>query len=190
MVEYSQAAGAAPLTVEQFEALPQEDAYRIELVRGRMVREPRPGGVHGEVVMRLVSALNEHVRSNGLGRVLVETGFRLPGEQATVRGPDSAFIAAERLPPRPPVGFWTLAPDLAVEVVSPSDRWTAVEDKVEQYLTAGTRQVWVIDPFAGRAHIYGPGAHAQVLGAGDTIQGGDLLPGFRLALAELFGELL
>ncbi len=127
---YPAGAGEPLLTVEQFERLPEEDEFRIELVRGRMLREPRPGAEHSQLTGWLFRRLAAHVEAHGLGIALVDTGFRIPGRPATVRAPDVAFIAMDRLPPVAPRGFWQLAPDLAVEVVSPSDRWTAVQEKV------------------------------------------------------------
>jgi Uma2 family endonuclease len=180
---------AHTLTVEEFERLPDEDLYRIELVRGTIVREPRPGGEHGLISSELFSRLDRHVRAAGLGRVLVETGFRLPGSPATVRGPDVAFLARERLPARAPRSFWEGAPDLAVEVISPSDRWTRVQDKAFDYLDAGAREVWVVDPLARRVTVYRSRTESVVLGADSTLSGGTLLPGFELRLSELFSGL-
>jgi Uma2 family endonuclease len=177
------------LTVEEFERLPDEDRYRIELVRGMLVREPRPGGEHGVVSSELFSRLDRHVRAAGLGRVLMETGFRLPGSPATVRGPDVAFLARERLPAQAPRSFWDVAPDLAVEVISPTDRWTRVQDKAFDYLDAGTREVWVVDPRARRVTVYRSRTESLVLGVESTLTGGAVLPGFELSLTELFAEL-
>lgn len=178
-----------PLTVEQFEQLPEEDRYRIELVRGMIVREPRPGGEHGVVSSELFARLDRHVRAAELGRVLVETGFRLPGSAATVRGPDVAFLARERFPARTPRSFWDVAPDLAVEVISPTDRWTRVQDTAFDYLDAGTREVWVVDPVARRVTVYRSRTEIIVLGAESMLTGGAVLPGFELPLTELFTDL-
>jgi len=175
---------ARKIGLAEFEAMPAEDAYRIELVRGAVVREPRPGARHSRLVTELLARLREHVRAQGLGIVLVDTGFRLPGEPATVRGADVAFIAAARLPEVAPPGFWELAPDLAVEIVSPHDRWTAVQDKAFDYLDAGTREVWLIDPAARRATVYRSRAESFVVD--DVLDGGAVVPGFSLVLRDFF----
>lgn len=179
-------APGAPLTLAEYAVLADDDGWRDELVRGVLVREPRPGARHSRLVGELFVRLDAHGREHGLGVALVDTGFRLPGEPATVRGPDVAFIATARLPETTPVGFWEMAPDLAIEIVSPHDRWTAVQDRAFDYLDAGAREVWVIDPDARRATVHRSRAEAFTLGAEATLEGGDVVPGFRLRLTELF----
>ncbi|MBI4520292.1 MAG: Uma2 family endonuclease [Gemmatimonadetes bacterium] len=186
---YSRRRPAGLLTADEFLRLPEEEGKRVELVRGRMVREPLPGGEHGVLVGELHARIAAHVRERGLGRALIECGFHLPGEPHTVRGPDVAVVSTERLPAETPRGFWQLAPDLAVEVVSPSDRWTKVLDKVHQYLEAGSRAVWVVDGRRRRVSVFRPGAETLVLNESDVLDGGDVLPGFSLPLAELFRAL-
>jgi Uma2 family endonuclease len=174
------------LSAEEFARLPEEGGYRIELVRGMMVREPQPGGRHGRLVMRLVRALDAHARATGVGEVLIEIGFMLSVEPATVRGPDVAFISAGRVPAEMPVGFWDGAPDLAVEVLSPGNRWSDIQAKVLEYLGAGAHAVWLVDPALSRVHVYESMNAARVLSGGDVLDAPELLPGFRLPLAELF----
>ncbi|MGH7483123.1 MAG: Uma2 family endonuclease [Longimicrobiales bacterium] len=174
-----------PFTVEEFARLPEEDAYRIELAHGWLVREPRPGARHGVLVGELYRAIDAHAREHGLGRALIETGFRFPG-QTIVRGPDIAFISAARLPAEVPVGFWPLAPDLAVEVISPSDRWSAIEAKVREYLAAGTTAVWLVDPGTGTARVHRAGESRRDLSGDDALTEPDVLPGLTLPLPSLF----
>lgn len=139
-----------PLTLEQFEQLPEEDEFLLELVRGRVVREPRPGGRHGWITSELFWRIASFVRERELGWTLVETGFVLADDPPTVRGPDVAFLARENLPvDGAPVGMWRRPPDLAVEVVSPTNTAADVQEKVLEYLAAGTRLVWVVDPATG-----------------------------------------
>src|SRR5690606_2026139 len=107
--------------------------------------------------------------ARGLGRVLVETGVRYPGEPETVRRPDIAFIAASRLPPTPPVSFWQVVPDLVIEIVSPNERWTVVQRKVETDLEAGVREVWLVDPRARRLTTHTAAAAPRVLAADDVL---------------------
>lgn len=176
-----------PLTLEEYASLPEEDESIVELVRGRLVREPRPGARHGEIAGRIFYALETFVRERGGGAVAFEAGFLLVEDPPTVRGPDVAFIASERLPPgETPKGFWPLAPDLVVEVLSPSNRTTAVLEKVLEYLSAGTRLVWVVDPETESVMTYPSPEGVRVLTRGDVLDCGELLRGFRLDVAELF----
>lgn len=174
------------LTLEEYLALPDEDGYRTELVRGELVREPLPSPLHGSVVMRLGRRISEHVDVHALGEVFAESGYVLEEEPPTLRGPDVSFVSSKRLPERPGTGFWSMAPDLAVEVLSPSNRAGEVQDEVGQYLEAGARLVWVVDPLRGTAAEYREGGEARLLGAGEALDGRDVLPGFRLPLADLF----
>jgi Uma2 family endonuclease len=174
-------------SLEEFQQLHDDDGYRTELSRGMLVREPPPGGRHGWLCADLFRTLDRFVTENKLGKVLIETGFRLAMDPPTVRGPDIAFIAAQRIPQGIPAGFWELAPDLAVEVVSPSDRWSQVQDKVFDYLDAGTRLVWVVEPAKKRVIVYGARGEVSVLGESDVVDGGDVLPGFSVRAGDLIG---
>jgi Uma2 family endonuclease len=175
------------LTLEEFERLPDEDPYRLELVRGRVVREPPPGAPHGWLVRKLFAALHAHVEEHGLGIVINETGFLLSVDPPTVRGPDLAVILVENLPREGiPEGWWTKAPDLAIEVLSPSNSAIEIQEKVLDYLTAGTRLVWVVDPHTRTVIAYGSRHETRLLTVGDDLEGSEVLPGFRIALAHLF----
>lgn len=179
--------GIALLTLEEYERLPDEDGYSLELAAGRLVREPRPGARHGVIVGDLFRVLDSFVRERGLGRVVIETGFLLAEDLPTVRGPDVAFISAERLPAGPvPEGFWRLAPDLAVEVVSPSDSAAEIQEKVLQYLDAGTLAVWVVQPRTRTVEVWQPDADVHVVREEETLDGGDVLPGWRMEMKNLF----
>ncbi|MBW3533978.1 MAG: Uma2 family endonuclease [Gemmatimonadetes bacterium] len=174
------------MALEEYLALPDEDGYRTELVRGELVREPLPAPLHGKVVGRLCRRIGDHVETHALGEVFAESGYVLEEEPPTLRGPDVSFVSSGRLPERPGTGFWSMAPDLAVEVLSPSNRAGEVQDKVGQYLEAGARLVWVVDPVRGTAAEYRAGGEARLFGAADALDGGHVLPGFRLPLADLF----
>ena len=156
---------------------------RTELVRGRLVVREPAGYVHGDVAMLIGAAVLQHVEANSLGRVFAaETGFTLARGPDTVRAPDVAFIRSERLPSPPPTGFAEVAPDLAVEVLSPDDRPGEVLEKVGDWLNAGTLLVWVIDPRRRIARVYRvDGSETQVDDEG-SLEGEELLPGFRLPL--------
>jgi Uma2 family endonuclease len=116
-----------------------------------------------------------------------DTGFKLESDPDTVRAPDVAFIARDRIPAGGvPKAFWQYAPDLAAEVLSPSDRRSEVNEKISQYLRLGVKVVWFVEPSPRRVTIFRPGEPPQILGETDTLDGGDLLPGFCYPLARLF----
>jgi Uma2 family endonuclease len=177
------------LSLGQFERLPEREG-RSELVRGRLVREPPAGMEHGRLTARIGSLLRAFVHERGLGEVFgAETGFVLFEDPPTVRAPDVAFVAAERLPPGDlPASFGQGAPDLAVEVVSPSSTAADVRSKVVDYLDAGTREVWVVEPGTRTLDVYRPEGAVRMLRGSDDIDGGDVLPGFCLTVEELFAR--
>lgn len=175
------------LTAEEFERLP-DDGYRTELVRGRVVREPPASYEHGRVGGEIFAVLHRFVREHRLGEVLTsETGFVLFHDPDTVRAPDAAFVSSARIP-SDPKGFARLAPDLAVEVVSPSNTWPEVQAKVFDYLDAGTRLVWVLEPRQRRIRVFRSREDVTILGEDDVLDGGDVLPGFRAPVRELFSR--
>ncbi|HVH68378.1 MAG TPA: Uma2 family endonuclease [Gemmatimonadales bacterium] len=158
---------------------------RVDLVRGVLVVRELPGFRHGLVTTELLVRLDGHVRTAALGRVLPEVGFKLTRDPDTVRGPDVAFISSGRLPDAEPAGFADFAPDLVVEVVSPGDRPGQVLAKVADWLSAGTRLVWVLDPARRVARVYRDDGTEQILSADGSLDGGDVLPGFSCPLAEI-----
>jgi len=155
----------------------------VELVRGELlVREP-PGFRHGRVTVDLAARLGAYLRETGAAQVLVvETGFKLASDPDTVRGPDLAVINRARIPDPEPTGFPDLAPDLVVEVLSPGDRPGEVLAKVADWLNAGTRLVWVIDPERRLARVYHRDGSDTVVSANDTLDGEDVAPGFSCPL--------
>lgn len=176
-----------PVTAEQLYALP-DDGARYELLRGMLVSEPVPGRIHGRTVARLSKLLSNFVDARRLGVVYTgDTGFLLAREPDTVRGPDVAFLSARREKEteneRP---YIPGAPDLAIEVLSPSDRTSEVLGKVSDYLAAGCRLVWVVSPASEQVSVFRSPFAPRVLARGDTLDGEDVLPGFRVSLAELF----
>jgi len=157
----------------------------VELVRGRLVVQEPPGLRHGRVAVELAVQLVGHVRAHDLGQVYVEAGFTLARDPDTVRGPDVAFISRSRLPEPEPTGYADLAPDLVVEIVSPGDRPGEVLAKVADWLSAGTRLVWVIDPERRLARIYRRDGTEQTVTANETLDGEDVLPGFACPLGTV-----
>ena len=159
---------------------------RVELVRGLLVVRELPGMRHARVAMDLALALGAHVRAAALGRVYAEAGFKLASNPDTVRGPDVAFIRRDRIPDPEPTGFAHFAPDLVVEVISPGDRAGEVLAKVADWLSAGTRLVWVLDPARRVARVYRADGTEQILTADESLDGGDVVPGFSCPLREIF----
>jgi len=175
------------LTMEEFEKLPEEDAYKLELVRGRLVREPRPGAPHGRIMARLIARMEPYAEEHGLGCTYADVGFVIGEDPPTVRGPDIAFLPLETVHREGmPKSFWRVAPDLAVEIVSPSNTAADIQEKVLEYLGVGARLVWVVDPKTRSVTVFHSSMEIRLLKEGDDLEGGEVLPGFRLALAELF----
>ncbi len=161
-----------------------KDGRKYELVDGE-IRVSPAGARHGEISLRLGAALLAFVRERRLGRVFdSSTGYRLPG--GNVRSPDASFVSSKRLP-RVPEGFAELAPDLAVEVLSPEDSPREVLDKLGEYLAAGVPLVWVIDPRTSRAVSYRSLTDVREIGPDGTLDGEEVLPGFHCSLSELLG---
>src|SRR5574341_1720008 len=159
---------------------------RVELVRGRLVVSEPPGFLHGECMVRLARILGDYVASHDLGRVVAgDPGFKLASDPDTVRGPDVAFVQKGRIPDPPPAGYAELAPDLAVEILSPRDRPGETLAKVADWLRAGTRLVWVVDPERRIARVYRADGSETVVDAGGVQDGEDVVPGFACPLSAI-----
>jgi Uma2 family endonuclease len=160
---------------------------QTELVRGVLVVREPPGYRHGDVTARLMKALMDVVDAGGLGRVLAaETGFKLSADPDTVRAPDVAFVSRERVPDPAPLGYPALAPDLVIEVLSPSDRPGETLAKVADWLTAGSRLVWVVDPGRRESRVYRQDGSETLLTESESLRGEDVVPGFDCPLASIF----
>jgi Uma2 family endonuclease len=170
-------------TEEDLLAMPK-DGRKYELVDGE-IRVSPAGDRHSVVALELASRLLAFVKEHRLGHVMgADAGFRLPS--TNVRSPDVSFVASGRFPDdKPPVDFGNVAPDLAVEVLSPHDRPRHVLDKVGEYLEAGVRLIWVIDPQQGRAVAYRSLSDVQELGEDGQLDGQDVLTGFRCSLRSI-----
>ena len=179
----TQAPTGRPATEEDLLAMP-DDGQQYELVDGEIRASPT-GLRHGVVTTRLAARLGRFVEERRLGHVLgPDAGFRFPSRN--VRNPDVSFVASGRFPnDEVPDDFGDLAPDLAVEVLSPRDRPQYVLDRVGEYLEGGVRRVWVIDPSHGRAFVYRSVVEVRRLEPDGTLEGEDVLPGFRCPLREV-----
>ena len=157
-----------------------------ELVRGRLVVREPPGSLHGLVAMTLGIELGIFVRNSGAGRVFAaETGFKLASNPDTVRAADVAFVSSERMEGARTVGYAALAPDLVVEVLSPNDRPGEALAKVADWLSAGTKLVWIVDPERRLARVYRHDGTEALLNADDALDGEDVLPGFSCLVATI-----
>ena len=174
------------LTEDDLQALP-DDGCRHELVEGFLVREPLPAPRHGRVQARFARALLDFVEPRGLGEVYTEVGFVLAKNPDTVRGPDVSYVSPPALGRlRDDTRLFPGAPDLAVEILSPSNRAAEVRSKVAEFLAAGTRLVWVVDPQIRTVTAYRTLLAPQILGEADLLDGEDVLPGFSLRVGTLF----
>lgn len=179
-------AATTPITVERFLRDYPDQKY-LELVRGEVVENMPPGFLHGILASKLSGRILFWIEAGGGGFVGVESGFVLERDPDTVRGPDVYYVRRERVAVLNQLrSFADFAPDLAVEIVSPGDAGEAIVDKVEQYLAAGTAQVWGVYPDRKSVHVHVPGGTTQRLSGADAVVGGELLPGFSLPLADLF----
>lgn len=174
------------ITPEQLAALPNDSNF--ELVDGQLV-ERKMGNKSNWVASQLARLLGNYADEHSLGWVFTaEAGYRLnPNRPNTVRKPDVSFVAAGRLPDEEPADAYDrLAPDLAVEVISPGDTVRELDDKVEEYLTAGVRLVWVINPDLQVIRVFFPDGTIDTLRLGDELSAGEIIPGFRCPVSELF----
>ena len=174
-------------TAEELLRMP-DDGLRYELVKGELREMPPAGSEHGTVAMNAGRLLGNHVKANKLGQVYAaETGFKIASDPDTVRAPDAAFVSGDRAERAGRVtGYWPGAPDLAVEVTSPSDTHTEVVEKALAWLEAGCRMVLVVDPGQRTVTVYRALDDIRMLTHGETLDGADVVPGWRLPVAELF----
>ena len=162
-----------------------------EVVDGQVVEKPAMGAYEGEIACLLMEPMLVHVRAKALGRVVSEILFRIDAQRKLNRRPDVAFVSHERWPigrRAPRTAAWDVVPDLAVEVLSPSNRSVDDLGKVDEYFRAGVRLVWVVYPTLDKVLVHESPTSIRVLTRGDTLDGGEVVPGFSLPLAELFGD--
>lgn len=177
-----------PTTAEELHLLPE--GMHGEIVEGVFVEMSGGGGPHGSVIARITVALGSHVYAQNLGEVFgTETTFRMKRGPETTRCPDVAFVRAERIPGGVPKGVFEGAPDLAVEVLSPSNTNAEIARKRDDYLRYGARQVWIADPEARAVAVHAADGATRFLAGEDVLEGGDLLPGFAASIPVFFAGL-
>jgi Uma2 family endonuclease len=176
--------GGKKLTEAELLALP-DDGRKYELVDGR-AKEAPTGARHGRIAVRLIRWLGPH--ADGIGELFdSSTGFRMIS--GNVRSPDVSYVAQSRLPDGPlPIGFLDGAPDLAVEIISPSEDEPDMARKFVEYLASGARQVWQIFPESRRVVVYQSLDRVRSYAADEELDGGDLLPNFRCRVSDLMPE--
>ena len=167
------------------ELIQLDDGLRHELVKGELLTMSPASEEHGAVAMNLSLLLGQHVKTNRLGRLYAaETGFKLETDPDTVLAPDIAFIRRERMGVAS-TSFRQGAPDLVVEVVSPGERRRKVEEKALLWLSLGTQVVWIVKPRTQTVEVYRVGEHL-VLAASDLLGADDVIPGFQIAVSDIF----
>lgn len=174
-------------TAEDLWALPDDSFHKYELIRGE-IREMSPAGRgHGRIAGRMAAPLFE-LQGDGIGEVLIaDTGYFLEHGPDTVLAPDAAFVLREDLRPlEDERGFSGPVPALVVEVVSPSESMREVLEKVDIYRRAGVRLIWVAFPRSKTVLVDGAGRERQTFAIDDVLDGGDVLPGLRLPVADIF----
>ncbi|MBX9622928.1 MAG: Uma2 family endonuclease [Gemmataceae bacterium] len=182
------ATAGATLTIDEFMAR-HGGELGVDLVRGQVVRYPMPGAKHGQVCLNAAMMFGGFIKAGRAGRAMSnDTLIRITPD--TARGADVCYLSYARLPKdRPlPDGPLELAPELVVEVRSPSDLWTDVIEKVLDYLRIGVAVVVVFDPKTESASVFRPGDRQDIFERGQTLTLPDVLPGFSVSVAEFFEE--
>jgi len=161
---------------------------RGELIKGEFIEMSPSGGTHGKLSSRIARILGNFIEENNLGESFgAETGFILFRDPDTVRAPDFAFISKDRLSLIEEFDkFISIPPDLAVEIISPHDRWPDVEDKISDYFSAGVSLVWIINPKPQAVQVYRSPSQISLLSGADVLQGDDVLPGFSIPVERIF----
>ena len=173
-------------TADEFMAMDfPDDGNYYELVNGEVVVNIGPGDLHGRVSMKLFIRLGSFVEQNGLGQAYGPTAFTLAPK--TLRVPDAAFVTKERVTKVTKKAV-PVPPDLAIEVISTSDVWSKIRDKIVEYQQVGVPLVWVIDPEGQTVFIYhlADGLVGQIIGANAVLDGENIVPNFTLPVADLF----
>jgi Uma2 family endonuclease len=177
------------MTADELLRLP-DDGQRHELIAGELRTMAPTGDEHGGIVVAVIESLGTHVRANRLGRVRAgEPGFLLAQDPDTVRAPDVAFIRRERVRATGKVtGYRPGAPDLAIEIISPSDLYTEVDEKVAMWFAHGAKMVIVINPRRRTASVYRSPTQVTILTEAESLEGADVVPGWTMPVAALFED--
>ena len=176
------------MTAEQLERV-DIPGKSTELVRGRLVVSEPPGTFHGKLSGRLLVSVGAFVESHRLGETFgQDTGFKIASNPDTVRAPDLAFLGHERLGRVAKRGYAAVAPDLIAEILSPDDRPGEVRAKIAEWIEAGVRLAWELDPDRRIAWVHRPHGSRSLVDADGTLDGEAVLPGFRCELKDLYRD--
>ena len=175
------------MTATELSQMP-DDGFRCELVRGELRKMAPASFDHGRYAANVACTLIPHVRANELGVVCIaDTGFLISSNPDTVRAPDVAFVSQARVDQIGKVrSFFPGPPDLAVEVISPGDTYSEVQEKVFDWLEAGTRMVVVVDPRKRAVTVYRSLTEITVLTENEILDGGDVVPGWSMPVRNIF----
>jgi Uma2 family endonuclease len=187
-MENTMAIGSALMTAEEYMALPDSFDVPTELVRGVLVKLPPPKPRHGQICAHIVYMLRRYLEDHDIGHVLSNDSSTVTERDPdTVRGPDVSYYSFERVPKGPlPAGLLDASPDMVVEVLSPSDRWSEVQVKVAEYLDAGVRAVCIADDATRSVHIFRPERPMQVFKSDDDFTVPEILRDFRVRVQRFF----
>jgi Uma2 family endonuclease len=176
-----------PMTADDLLRMPR-DGFRYELVKGELRKTAPAGHEHGRVAVRFTWRLAQYVEINNLGAVYAaETGFLISTNPDTVRAPDVAFVSRKRLDEVGKVGgYWPAAPDLAVEVVSPGDTYSEVEEKAIGWLEAGALMVLALNPRKRSVTVYRSLNNITILNEDAILDLNDIVPGFKVPVKDIF----
>lgn len=182
------ATSTALMTAEELMQLPK-DGFRYELINGELEKMPSPGPPHGRIAFRLNVCLGQFILDHELGEGFAnDTGFKLTSNPDTVLAPDFAFVTNEKYREGSKTeGYWPGPPDLAVEVLSPSDRPGKVKQKISRWFNFGTRQVWIVDMKHSSVSVYRSESDITTFSGSDYLEAQDLFPGLRISLDKIFG---
>ena len=175
------------MTAKEFAMMP-DDEMRHELVNGEVIElSGPPMPTHGRTQFESASVLAQFAARGGYGEVFVETGFLIARDPDTVRAPDVALVLADKLPDGDlPRAYFPFAPDIAVEVVSPSDTPSDAHERALMWLDAGSALVWMLFPDSRSATVYRPNGDVFALGEDDVLDAAPVLDGFSVKVSELF----
>jgi len=176
---------AAPLTLEAFSQLPR-NGQRHEISAGELRTLPPAKSLHSLIALAVLETLQAYLRERGFGRAIPEAGYILLRDPLTIRRSDVSVLSKERIRSTRKDEYFEGAPELAVEIVSPSDPADDLQIKVDQYLGAGAKQVWIFYPKTKGVHVFFAGGSLATFDETQTLTGGDLLPEFAVKVGDLF----
>jgi Uma2 family endonuclease len=174
-----------PITADELYRM--GDIGPAELINGEIVKQMPTGHPHGYIENIIGALLYLYLRSNRLGRAMTgEVGIITAREPYTVRAADVAYISNERLAQAQEEGFLDVAPELVVEIMSPGNSWSEAQEKLAEYFASGVQMVWIVDPQLAQIHVYRDLERVRLLRGADVLTGEEILPGFQVALNEIF----